>query len=81
MFPDKFEVLEGGSQVNYSAHSRGVCARIHDDVRLFFEMTVDEDLERVCNSPENIHYKYDSERISHLVARLETSLSSCEVIS
>ena len=79
MFPDKFEVLEGGSQVNYSAHFRGVCARIQDDVRLFIEMTVAEDLERVCNSPENIHYKYESERISHLVARLETSLTSCEV--
>ena len=79
MFPDKFEVLEGGSQVNYSAHFRGVCARIHDDVRLFIEITVAEDLERVFNSPENIHYKYESERISHLVARLETSLTSCEV--
>ena len=79
MFPDKFDVLEGGSQVNYSGHFRGVCARIHDDVRLFIEMTVDKDLERVCNSPENIHYKYESERISHLVARLGTSLTSCEV--
>lgn len=81
MFFDKFEVLEGGSQVNYLVYFRGVCVRIYDDVRLFFEMIVDEDLERVCNSFENIYYKYDSERIFYLVVRLEIFLSFCEVIS
>ena len=41
-------------------------------------MTEDEDLARVCNDPESIYHKYESERISHLTRRLESSLDCCK---
>ena len=78
--PDKFEVLSGGDVCNYSSQFRGIYAGIHDDIKLFSEMTEDEGLARVCNDPESIYHKYESERISHLTRRLESSLDCCETI-
>ena len=56
MMPDKFEVLSGGDVCNYSSQFGGICAGIHDDIKLFSEMTEDEDIARVCYDPESIYH-------------------------
>ncbi|CAB4017603.1 Transient receptor potential cation channel subfamily A member 1, partial [Paramuricea clavata] len=63
----------------YSAEFRGTCARVHDDTKLFVEMTNADDLANVtsCKFPENPYCQYEKERLSHLMIRLESSLSLC----
>lgn len=59
--------------------SLGTCARVHDDTKLFVETTNADDLANVtsCKFPENPYCQYEKERLSHLMIRLESSLSLC----
>lgn len=49
---------------------------MHDNVKLFLEMTMEEDLARACEgNGDSQHCKYEKERLSHLIVRLEYSVS------
>jgi hypothetical protein len=76
ILPDKFEVREPSRYPNYSSEFRGICSRMHDNVKLFLEMTMEEDLARACEgNGDSQHCKYEKERLSHLIVRLEYSVS------
>ena len=63
--PDKFEVANENDP-KYSAEFRGTCARVHDDTKLFVEMTNADDLANVtsCKFPENPYCQYEKERLA-----------------
>lgn len=79
--PDKFEVSPSGNSPTYSSEFRGICARVHDDTKLFLEMTVKDDFERVTRvdnaQEENRYITYEKKRLTHLANRLEGSLTLC----
>ena len=72
--PTAFEVEKTGTNAKYSLGFRKCCARLHDDLFLYYDMTEAEDLEQNCK-----FFTYEKQRADHLKLRLEKMLHLSEV--
>ncbi|CAH3150587.1 unnamed protein product, partial [Pocillopora meandrina] len=79
--PSAFEVDEptpGSPQ--YSLGFRKCCARLHDDLFLYYDMTESDDLDKLSGETESNckFFTYEKERAEHLKLRIDNLLQFCE---
>ena len=79
--PLAFEVEEltpGSPQ--YSLGFRKCCARLHDDLFLYYDMTESGDLDKITGETESNckFFTYEKERAKHLKLRINNLLQFCE---
>ena len=79
--PLAFEVdeLTPGSP-QYSLGFRKCCARLHDDLFLYYDMTESDDLDNITGETESNckFFTYEKERAKHLKLRIDNLLQFCE---
>lgn len=79
--PLAFEVdeLTPGSP-QYSLGFRKCCARLHDDLFLYYDMTESDDLDKISGETESNckFFTYEKERAKHLKLRIDNLLQFCE---
>ena len=79
--PSAFEVDEptpGSPQ--YSLGFRKCCARLHDDLFLYYDMTESDDLDKISGETGSNckFFTYEKERAEHLKLRIDNLLQFCE---
>ncbi|XP_070571361.1 uncharacterized protein [Ptychodera flava] len=76
MFPDLFEVLQDNERQKSSQAFRSFCARIHDDIFLYIDMSEENDFKRTSpGDTNNIHTKYEIDRLRHLNHRVDLAVA------
>lgn len=76
-YPDVHEIPPIDQSSQYSCHFRQFCARLHGDVFLLCDVTMQEDLEKMTNSDKCIHRDYELKRLTHFINRKNIS---CEIV-
>ena len=77
--PAAFEVEKTETNAEYSLGFRKCCARLHDDLSLYYDMTESDDLNKITEEHNCKFYAYEKQRAGHLKLRLEKILQLSEV--
>lgn len=77
--PAAFEVEKTETNAEYSLGFRKCCARLHDDLFLYYDMTESDDLNKITEEHNCKFYAYEKQRAGHLKLRLEKILQLSEV--
>lgn len=76
--PAAFEVEKTETNAEYSLGFRKCCARLHDDLFLYYDMTESDDLNKITEEHNCKFYAYEKQRAGHLKLRLEKMLQLSE---
>ena len=77
--PAAFEVEKTETNAEHSLWFRKCCARLHDDLFLYYDMTESDDLNKITEEHNCKFYAYEKQRAGHLKLRLEKMLQLSEV--
>ncbi|CAH3032576.1 unnamed protein product, partial [Porites lobata] len=71
---------EDPSAFEYSLGFRKCCARLHDDLFLYYDMTESDDLDKISGETGSNckFFTYEKERAEHLKLRIDNLLQFCE---
>ena len=70
-YPDTHEVPPENPSVKYLSQFCQFCARVHGDVYLLADMTMQDDLEKMTSSRRCDYRDYELKRLAHFVKRME----------
>lgn len=76
--PAAFEVEKTETNAEHSLGFRKCCARLHDDLFLYYDMTESDDLNKITEEHNCKFYAYEKQRAGHLKLRLEKMLQLSE---
>ena len=78
--PSAFEVQGRPECPDYSLGFRKCCARLHDDLFLYQDMSESDDLNKMTEETNCKYFAYEEERADHLKLRIDKLLELCEII-
>lgn len=65
--------------MKYSSQFRQFCARVHGDVFLLADMTMQDDLEKMTSSSGCVHRDYELKRLTHFVKRMDINCATVDL--
>ena len=77
--PTAFKVKKTETIAEYSLGFRKCCARLHDDLFLYHDMTESDDINKITEEHNCKFYAYEKQIAGHLKLRLEKMLQLSEV--